>query len=63
MFNAGNIVQHEYRIEQGSTTITTVSKKWVRVRDSSASTSLPGRTTRSVLAITVVIDMMAHQGR
>jgi uncharacterized protein YxjI len=29
----GNIVDHEYKIEQGRTRIAEVSKKWFRVRD------------------------------
>ena len=31
MSTKGNIVQHEYRIEQGRNTVATVSKKWFRV--------------------------------
>ncbi len=63
MSTQGNIVQHEYRIEQGRTTIATVSKKWFRVRDSYGVDIAPGQDDALVLAITVVIDMMAHQGR
>jgi len=63
MSTQGNIVQHEYRIEQGRTTIATVSKKWFRVRDSYGVDIAPGQDDALILAITVVIDMMAHQGR
>jgi uncharacterized protein YxjI len=30
----GNIVDHEYKIEEGCTKVAEVSKKWFRVRDS-----------------------------
>jgi uncharacterized protein YxjI len=63
MSTQGNIVQHEYRIEQGRTTVATVSKKWFRVRDSYGVDIAPGQDDALILAITVVIDMMAHQGR
>lgn len=63
MTTTGNIVQHEYRIEQGRTTIATVSKKWFRVRDSYGVDIAPGHDDALILAITVVIDMMAHKGR
>ncbi len=59
----GNIVQHEYRIERGGSTVATVSKKWFRVRDSYGVEIAPGQDDALILAITVVIDMMAHQGR
>ena len=63
MATKGNIVQHEYRIEQGRNTVATVSKKWFRVRDSYGVDIAPGQDDALILAITVVIDMMAHQGR
>jgi uncharacterized protein YxjI len=63
MSTKGNIVQHEYRIEQGRDTVATVSKKWFRIRDSYGVDIAPGHDDALILAITVVIDMMAHQGR
>ena len=63
MKTQGNIVQHEYRIEQGGQPVATVSKKWFRVRDSYGVDIAPGQDDALLLAITVVIDMMAHQGR
>lgn len=63
MKTQGNIVQHEYRIEQGGRTVATVSKKWFRVTDSYGVEIGPGQDDALILAITVVIDMMAHQGR
>ena len=59
----GNIVNHEYRIEQGRQTVATVSKKWFRVRDSYGVEIAPGQDDALLLAITVCIDMMAHSGR
>ena len=59
----GNIVNHEYRIERGRQRIATVSKKWFRVRDSYGVEIAPGEDAALMLAITVVIDMMAHSGR
>lgn len=59
----GNIVNHEYRIEQGRMTVATVSKKWFRLRDSYGVEIAPGQNDALLLAITVCIDMMAHSGR
>ena len=58
----GNILHHEYRIEQGRQTVATVSKKWFRVRDSYGVEVTPGQDAAKMLAITIVIDMMAHSG-
>ncbi|MDH3679566.1 MAG: LURP-one-related family protein [Acidimicrobiia bacterium] len=63
MKTQGNIVQHEYRIEQGGNPVATVSKKWFRVRDAYGVEIAPGQDDALLLAIAVVIDMMAHQGR
>lgn len=59
----GNIVNHEYRIEQGGVPVATVSKRWFRIRDSYGVEIAPGQDDALLLAVTVVIDMMAHQGR
>jgi uncharacterized protein YxjI len=59
----GNIVNHEYRIERAGTPVATVSKRWFRVRDSYGVDIAPGQDDALLLAITVVIDMMAHEGR
>lgn len=59
----GNIVNHEYRIEQGGRPVATVSKRWFRVRDTYGVEIGPGQDDALLLAITVVIDMMAHEGR
>ena len=59
----GNILNHEYRIERGRQTIATVSRKWFRIRDSYGVEVAPGEDAALMLALTVVIDMMAHAGR
>ena len=59
----GNILQHEYRIERGRTRVATVSKRWFRIRDTYGVEIAPGEDAALLLAITVVIDMMAHSGR
>jgi uncharacterized protein YxjI len=59
----GNIVNHEYKIERGRTTVAVVSKKWFRVRDTYGVEIHEGEDALLILAITVVIDMMAHEGR
>jgi uncharacterized protein YxjI len=56
----GNVVDHEYEIEQGGDTIATVSKKWFRVRDTYG-VEIDGQADIPlVLAITVAVDDMSH---
>ena len=59
----GNILDHEYKIEEGRTKVAEVSKKWFRVRDSYGVEVTPGQEDVIILAVTVVVDMMAHEGR
>ena len=59
----GNVLNHHYRIERGRQTVATVSKKWFRVRDTYGVEVQAGEDALLILAITVVIDMMAHAGR
>jgi len=54
----GNIVDHEYKIEEGRTKVAEVSKKWFRVRDSYGVEIAPGQDDILILAATVAIDMM-----
>jgi uncharacterized protein YxjI len=58
----GNILDHEYRIEEGRNRIAQVSKKWFRVRDTYGVEIAPGQNDVLILAVTVAIDMMAHPG-
>jgi uncharacterized protein YxjI len=59
----GNILDHEYRIGEGRDKVAEVSKKWFRVRDSYGVEIDEGQDDILVLAATVCIDMMAHEGR
>ena len=54
----GNIVDHEYRIEEGRTKVAEVSKKWFRVRDTYGVEIAPDQNDILILAATVAIDMM-----
>ena len=55
----GNILDHEYQIEQGREKVAEVSKKWFRVRDTYGVEIAPGQDDALVLAITAAIDQMA----
>lgn len=59
----GNILNHEYKIERNGSPVAVVSKGWFRVRDTYGVEVREGEDALLLLAITVVIDMMAHQGR
>jgi uncharacterized protein YxjI len=59
----GNIVDHEYAIEDGGTTVAEVSKKWFRVADTYGVEVAPGQDPALLLAITAVLDTMAHEAR
>lgn len=59
----GNILHHEYRIGDGDRRIAEVSKKWFRLRDTYGVAVEPGQNDALILAVTIVIDMMAHSGR
>jgi uncharacterized protein YxjI len=57
----GNILDHEYAIEEGRTTVAEVSKKWFRVADTYGVEIAPGHNPVLLLAIAVVLDTMAHK--
>jgi uncharacterized protein YxjI len=59
----GNILHHEYTIEQSGRRVATVSKKWFRIRDTYGIEVQPG-TIDPLLAVamTVAIDMMQGVG-
>ena len=59
----GNILDHEYTIEEGRSTLAEVSKKWFRVADTYGVEVAPGQSPRCVLAVTAVLDQMAHEAR
>jgi uncharacterized protein YxjI len=55
----GNILGHEYSIDQGGRQIAEVSKKWFRLRDTYGVDIQPGQDDALILAITVVVDQMS----
>jgi uncharacterized protein YxjI len=59
----GNLLDHEYTIEAGRDKVAEVSKKWFRVADTYGVEIAPGQNDVLILAITVCVDMMAHEGR
>ncbi len=59
----GNILDHEYSIEEGRERVAQVSKKWFRVRDTYGVEVAPDRDAALMLAVTTALDMMAHSGR
>jgi uncharacterized protein YxjI len=59
----GNIVDHEYTIERDGDKVAEVSKRWFRVRDTYGVEVFPGANDVLILAITAVIDTMAHPHR
>jgi uncharacterized protein YxjI len=59
----GNILDHEYTISSGRTAVAVVSKKWFRVADSYGVEVAPDQDPVVILAVTVAIDMMAHESR
>jgi uncharacterized protein YxjI len=56
----GNIVDHEYEIEQGGDKIAEVSKKWFRIRETYGVEIAPGADVALILSIVVAIDDMSR---
>ena len=56
----GNIVDHEYTIKADGRKVAEISKKWFRVRDTYGVEVAPDQNDIVILAITVAVDMMAH---
>jgi uncharacterized protein YxjI len=56
----GNIVNHEYEIEQDGHKVAEVSKRWFRVRDTYGVEILADVDTALILSITVAIDAMSR---
>ena len=59
----GNILDHEYVIEQQGQKIAEISKKWFRLRDTYGVEIAPGQDDILILAITTIIDRMSREGR
>jgi uncharacterized protein YxjI len=56
----GNIVDHEYTIEQGGKKIAEVSKRWFRVRDTYGIEVAPGHDDALILAVAACLERMSH---
>lgn len=56
----GNILDHEYVIEQGNWKVAQISKKWFRIADTYGVEIAPGQNDILLLAITVCIDQMSR---
>ena len=59
----GNILDHEYTIGEGRDKIAEISKKWFRIADTYGVQIEQGQNDGLILAVTVAVDMMAHEGR
>ena len=59
----GNILDHEYTIENGRTRVAEVSKKWFRVADTYGVEVTQGQDPVLMLAVTAAMDTMAHPER
>ena len=57
----GNIVDHEYTLESDGGKVAEVSKRWFRVADTYGVEVEPGQNVPLILAITAVVDQMAHR--
>ncbi len=56
----GNVVDHEYEIEQDGNKVAEVSKRWFRVRESYGVEIIGAADPALILAITVAIDGMTR---
>jgi uncharacterized protein YxjI len=59
----GELLDHEYSISQGCREVARISRRWFSLRDSYGVEIQPGQDDVLILAISVAIDMMAHQGK
>ncbi|WP_033220270.1 LURP-one-related/scramblase family protein [Kitasatospora phosalacinea] len=58
----GNVLDHEYSIENDGVKVAEVSKKWFRMRDTYGIDVGPDADHATVLAAVIAIDTMAHPG-
>jgi len=54
---------HEYTVEDGRSKVAEVSKKWFRIADTYGVEVAPGQDPALMLAVTAVLDQMAHEER
>jgi uncharacterized protein YxjI len=56
----GNLLDHEYGIEEDGVPVAEVSERWFRVADTYGVETTPGHDDVLLLAVTAVIDAMTH---
>jgi uncharacterized protein YxjI len=56
----GNVVDHEYEIEEDDRKIAEISKRWFRVRDTYGVEIAPDVDQALVLAVAIAVDTMSH---
>ena len=56
----GNILDHQYTIGEGRSKVAEVSKRWFRLADTYGVQIEASQNDVVILAVTVVVDMMAH---
>jgi uncharacterized protein YxjI len=59
----GNIVDHEYEIEDDGTKIAEISKRWFRIRDTYGVEIAPDQNAALVLAVAIAVDTMTHPAK
>ena len=56
----GNVINHQYTIGEGRSSVAEISKRWFRLADTYGVQIQPGQNDIVILAVTVAVDMMAH---
>ena len=59
----GNVVDHEYSLEEADRKIAEISKRWFRVRDTYGVEIVPDQEPALVLAVTIAVDTMSHPAK
>jgi uncharacterized protein YxjI len=59
----GNVVDHEYVIDEDGRTIAEISKRWFRLRDTYGVEITPDQNQPLVLAVAIAVDAMSHPAR
>lgn len=59
----GNVVDHEYEIEQDGRKVAEISKRWFRVRDTYGVEIAPDQNQPLVLAVAIAVDAMTHPAK
>jgi uncharacterized protein YxjI len=54
----GNVLDHEYEIEEDGRKVAQVSKRWFRIRDTYGVEIAPGQNDVLILAVATAIDAM-----